>query len=401
VPATVVGTPGAELVTGTAGPDVVVTNGAVRVNALGGDDLVCVTGDVSAAPDASRAVVVLAGDGDDRVEATTPGWGTLALLGAGADAYVGSSGADQEVRTADVPFAADDAVDTVRVTSGIATVYSGSDSRPNGDVIEIDAGTVQWTGFMTPAGRLTGGPGSALRTVSRSGDARIDAVRRTAVTEASSATYDGFTAQEFATSAYKGTLRFRGTHDVDDLRVEARDTYDRIIDLRGGADWYATNGFGNGRSTYDGGAGRDHLLLAVHRREVDADLGTGRFVAREGKRIVRRTFEDFEDLVLASKEATVHGTPSGEEIIVLACRASVSAAGGRDRVRLNGVLTDWDNPGCPSRHGLIDGGRGDDVLSGSTGRDRIVGGPGHDIADGREGRDTCLAEKTTSCEVRR
>ena len=397
-PATTVGTAG-QVIEGSEGADVIVTDGASRVIARGGDDLICVTGDASAVAEESRTVVVAAGAGDDRVEATTPGWGTVTQLDSGADSYVGASGADQEIRTGEL-LSADSAADTVRVTSGIATVYSGAPSQPNPDVVEIDGGMVQWTGFMTSAGRLAGGRTSTLRTTARSGDAMIDAVRRTAVTETSSATWSGFDAHEFATFAYKGTVRFRGTDGVEWLSVDARDTYDRIVDMRGGNDFYASDGFGNGRSRYDGGAGRDRLLLATPRQDVVADLDDGRFTAREGKRTVRRTFDDFEDLVVSAERAQVDGTPAGEEIIVRACRADVSADGGPDRVRLDATLTGWDNPGCRSRRGFVDGGRGDDALTGSRGRDHLVGGPGRDTVDGREGRDTCQAETMVSCEVR-
>ena len=228
----------------------------------------------------------------------------------------------------------------------------------------------------------------------------INAVRRTVVTETSSATYSGFTEQEFATFAFKGTLTFRGTNEVDRLLVDARDTYDRVIDMRGGDDSYSSNGFGSKASRYDGGAGRDQLLLGTPRQKVDADLDDGRFVARDGKRTVRRTFDDFEDLALGAREATVDGTPAGEHIVVSACRATVSGDGGADLVHLNAVLTDWDRPGCSSRRGFIDGGGGDDSSTVPPAA-ILIGGPGRDTADGRERRDICQAEQPTSCEVRR
>lgn len=400
-PATLVGTEGQPLV-GTEGADVIVTNGASRVDALGGDDLVCVNGPAPASADESSTLTLSAGPGNDVVEAVTAGWGTFGTLGLGADTYLGTSAAEHEIRAGEfLPLDSDTEADAIRVTAGTATIYSGADSRPNADVVEIGAGMVQWTGNMTPAGSLTGGPASTLRTTARSGDAMINAVRRTAVTETSSATYSGFDELEFATYAFKGTVRFRGTNEVERVRVEAPGTYDRVIDMRGGADFYASDGFGSKRSRYDGGAGRDQLLLSAPRTDVVADLDDGRFVAREGKRTVRRTFADFEDLVLASKKGRVDGTPRGEEIIVIACQTHVSADGGRDFVRLGARLTDWDNPGCASRRSFVDGGRGNDVLTGSNGRDRLIGGPGRDIAEGGQGRDTCRAEKTTSCEVRR
>lgn len=399
-PATVVGRPGGA-VEGTDGADVIVTNGAIRVGAGAGDDLICVTGDASSTREPSRDVVLDAGDGNDSVEATAPGWSTLTTLGNGADSYVGSSGGDQQIWTGDVLGSPDVDVDVVRVTVGIATVYSGSDSRPNADVVDIRSGVVQWTGDMSAGGQLTGHSVSTLRTVARSGDATIDARRGTAVTETSSATFSGFTDHEFMTFATQGTLTYRGTDGSDRLSVEARDTYDRVVDLGGGRDFYASDGFGGRRSTYDGGAGRDQLLLATPDQRVHLDLDDGRATARHRTRTVRRTFAGFEDLAVAARKAKVRGTASGEEITVIACRAAVSAGGGADRVHFNAYFTDgWEMPTCGSRRGSIDGGPGDDQLYGSRGADRIIGGPGRDTADGSSGRDVCQAESVANCEVR-
>jgi len=87
-PTTIVGTPGQELVNGTEGDDVVVTNGASLAYTRGGNDLVCVTG-----PALNRTVVVEAGTGDDVVDATAAPGATYAVLGAGSDTYTVSVGA--------------------------------------------------------------------------------------------------------------------------------------------------------------------------------------------------------------------------------------------------------------------------------------------------------------------
>ena len=399
--ATVVGALGHPLV-GTEGPDVIASNGASRVDALGGDDLICVTGPPAAGPDEASTLTLSAGTGNDVVEAVTRGWGTFGTLGLGADTYTGTSSARHEITAGEfLPLGSDREADTIRVASGLATIYSGAPSVDNPDVIEIDAGTVQWTGLMTRTSSVSGGRLSTLRTVARRGDARIDAARGTAAAVGSYVVAEGFGAWELATTAFQGTVRFRGTSGADRLRIEAPTTYDRVVDLRGGRDFYESDGFGSGRSSYDGGRGRDQLLLAVTSTDsVDADLDDGRFVAREGKRTVRRTFDRFEDLVLATRRARVDGTPRGEEIVVIACRTTVSADGGRDVVRLDARLTEWQDLGC-ARRSSVDGGGGDDVLSGSRGPDRLVGGPGRDVADGHGGRDSCRAEEMTSCEVRR
>ena len=399
-PATLVGALDQQ-VSGTEGPDVIVSNGASRVDALGGDDLICITGTPITDANAARAVSLQAGAGNDRVEADTPGWGTVTTLGPGADTYTGSAVAAHEVRGNDIWWYSDLEPDTIRIAGGTATVYSGAQGQPNSDVVEIAGGVAQWTGYMTPAGRLDGGRASTLRVTAPSGDAMINAVRRTATTGTSSAAYSGFDQLEFATVAKKGTVTFRGTNDVEHLSVDAPDTYDRVIDMRGGRDTYSSNGFGSGRSAYVGGAGRDTLLLATPRLAVEADLDDGRFSAHEGKRTVRRTFREFEDLVLAAQEARVDGTPAADLIVVIACRTRVSADAGSDQVRLDARLTDWDMPRCSSRSSVVDGGRGDDRLVGADGRDRLLGGPGRDHADGRRGQDVCQAEETERCEARR
>ncbi len=138
--ATIVGSAG-QPVTGTEGADIIVTAGASRVNALGGNDLICVTGDPSAVPEDVRTVVVSAGAGNDRVEATTPGWGTLTTLDAGDDSYLGATGADQEIRTDESLSFTDTGVDTVRVTSGAATVYTG----PPVSLPSVVMNPVHWT----------------------------------------------------------------------------------------------------------------------------------------------------------------------------------------------------------------------------------------------------------------
>ena len=88
-PATIVGTFLQRDLTGTEGPDVVVTNGAIGVKTLGGDDLVCVTDE----PGRLTGVTLDTGPGDDVVDGT---W-TLAEdrrgARAGSDTYSGSPGA--------------------------------------------------------------------------------------------------------------------------------------------------------------------------------------------------------------------------------------------------------------------------------------------------------------------
>lgn len=84
---------------------------------------------------------------------------------------------------------------------------------------------------------------------------------------------------------------------------------------------------------------------------------------------------------------------SGDDVVV-------RGQGGRDRIRLLGTAG-ISLTGDPARRQVALGGRGNDVLIGtsSTRPDRLVGGPGRDRADGRAGRrDFCTAEVTRRCE---
>ncbi len=47
----------------------------------------------------------------------------------------------------------------------------------------------------------------------------------------------------------------------------------------------------------------------------------------------------------------------------------------------------------------ISGGPGPDLLFGDAGNDSLTGGDGSDLADGGSGTDSCTAETRTSCEA--
>lgn len=402
-PATLVGTPGQALV-GTEGADVIVTNGALRLNALGGDDLICVTGPSTGGSDDSRTLTLEAGSGNDAVEAVTAGWGTSGALGLGADTYTGTSAAQHFIRGGEfLPLNSDTETDTIRISAGTAEVYVGTAGQPNGDVVEIEDGFVQTTGLMTPTARLRGGPGSTLRISTSTGDASIDASRGTAVTRTSDLVFSGFPELAFYSASFDGTLTYTGTDGDDRLSVDAPGAYVRHIDMRGGDDTYVTDTIGGPGSRFDARAGRDHLVLATSTvRSLTADLGADRFVVRDGRKKLTRTYRRFEDVTLAARTVDVDGTRTGERIVVAACRAEISAGAGRDVVGLRAGLTyPFGGPACSSRRAFVDGGRGDDVISGSRGRDVLVGGPGRDRVDGDEGRDTCQGERLRRCEVRR
>ena len=102
-PATIVGT-GPDI-QGTPGDDVIVTGTSQRTYAVAGNDLVCVS---------PSAVLVVAGDGDDVVDAsgssTTSVPVPVVYLGSGLDRYIGRPG---QIRTAGNVVFADGTDDTV------------------------------------------------------------------------------------------------------------------------------------------------------------------------------------------------------------------------------------------------------------------------------------------------
>ena len=121
-PATIVGTFLQQDLTGTEGPDVVVTNGATVVKTLGGDDLVCVTDE----PGRRLGVRLDTGPGDDVVDGTFTLADIEAVLGSGSDTYSGSPARDQVVT-------GDGTVDNEQdiVSSGV-----GSSATNAGDQVE-------------------------------------------------------------------------------------------------------------------------------------------------------------------------------------------------------------------------------------------------------------------------
>lgn len=399
LPATVVGAPDQRLV-GTEGPDVVVTNGAQSLTALGGNDTICVTG----APVTTGQVVVDldAGAGDDHVEASVQGRGTATVLGAGADTFVSGNGAGHSVYagTSRSATSTDTEVDDILVTLGSVYVASGQAGTDNPDTVEIDRGTVVWKGRMGAQAPVTAtGGGSSLVLDAVPGSTVIDAGDGAASSAATSLRFTGFAGFTFSGGTAGDTLTFRGTGADERLEVFAPDGVERDVTMRGGDDFYGTNGTGSRSSKARGGAGRDEVLLALPRYDVTADLDGGRAVAHRGRttKLVRTT--GFEDLSLTARRGIVDGTPAAEQIVVAACRVDVSADRGKDFVAATDELDDvWPVRDCARYSAHLNGGVGRDTLIGGPGDDRLIGGPGRDTIDGGSGRDVCEGERRRLCE---
>ena len=398
LPATVVGAADQRLV-GTEGPDVIVTNGAQSLTALGGNDTICVTGTPVTA---GQAIIDLdAGEGDDYVEASVQGRGTATVLGAGADTFISGNGAGHSVYagTSRLASSTDIEADDVRITLGNASVTSGQPNTENRDTVAINDGTVVWSGRSTGSGPVTAAGRGNLVLGGITGSTIIDARSGTATSESTSLAFTGFTGFTFSGGTAGDTLTFRGTGADERLEVFAPDGVERDVTMRGGDDFYGTNGTGTRSSKARGGGGRDELLLALPTYDVTADLDGGRAVARKGrtKKIVKTT--GFEDLSLTARRGLVDGTPASEQIIVAACRVNISGDRGKDFLAATDELDDvWPVRDCSRYSAYLSGGRGKDMLFGGPGNDRLIGGAGRDTLDGGSGRDVCQGEKRRGCE---
>ena len=372
--ATIIGTPGGQIA-GTEGADVIVTNRATQVDARGGDDVVCETG----------------------------GGSTSVVLGAGADTFTASNGGSHTI-LAGTTDGTDTEADVIR-SSGYGLIFSGMAGQPNADIIDLTFGEVIWSGLQTSPGALSVSEGGILGVESTNGDVTMDATGT--VTGADTAlTWTGhFDRLVFTTSEENGRFTFRGTSGTEHVKVEAPTTYDRDIALRGGKDSYESNSLGGRATRIKGDGGRNQLLLELGSHDrVRADLSRSRVAATAAGVTDSIRVRGFDDLVVTAKRADVVGTNRANRIGVIACRTTIRGTKGRDDLyadsRYRGLGT-WDTPRCGTYKATIDGGPGNDTLTGSLGSDRLIGGPGKDLVKGRTGGfDVCQGEKLRECEKR-
>ena len=386
--ATIVGTPGGQI-TGTEGADVIVTNGAMRVDALGGDDLVCATGE----------------------DPQFPSSGVFAILGAGADTFIDSSGRQHLIYagTIDgpdnvvVPDSTDTEADVIRAGSG--NVRSGMVGHPNADIIDLAFGEVSWSGIQTESGALSVGTGGILGVRSANGDVTMNASGTVTGVDTALTWTGQFDRLVFTTSAERGRFTFRGTSGTEHVKVIAPTTYDRDVALRGGKDSYESNSLGGKATRIKGDGGRNQLLLELgsHGR-VRADLSRSRVTATKSGVKDSIRVRGFDDLIVTAKRADVIGTNRANRIGVIACRTTIKGTKGRDDLYADSQyrgLGTWTTPRCGTYKATIYGGPGNDTITGSIGNDRLIGGPGKDIVKGRSGGfDVCQGEKLRECEKR-
>lgn len=410
--ATLVGTPGQVGLTGTEGPDVIVTNGAASVSALGGNDLVCITGGASPAIDTRLD----AGAGDDVVDAAAATNGVRVQLGTGSDTYTGSPFRESVYAGIELPSSALP-VDTERdsVTTGAGgddTVFAGSDRTvPNSDVVVLGSvGRVFWAGPMATGGRLDGNAFSSLTFTVGSGAVVVDAATGTMTEDgAATLTWSGF--DEFYTggtgSPTPASYTFRGTDrsEIVGIRFDKANDHRQSIDMGGGGDTlllgYDDN-IGARGSTYAGGTGRDFVATWAG-KSLDLDLRSGRMVTRHDGRTVRNRLTGFESQLVGARKLVLKGTAKADELRFYACQATVRGRGGKDDIRQS-KGDDYFEGGLrckPQQRARLFGDGGNDTLRGTLGDDLLIGGRGRDTIEGNGGRDTCSGEKLKSCEIKR
>jgi Ca2+-binding RTX toxin-like protein len=391
---TIVGTDDQATLTGTPGPDVVVSGGATDVDTLAGDDTVCLTGDTYRLD---------AGDGNDRVygiEAT--GYHSVDL-GQGSDTYTGGGPQGVSVRAGDgAGSPPSPEADVIMTGLGPDEVTSGKDGLENPDHVLTGDGpdTITVRGHLPDsldpaAGRDT------LRLTSELGGAwRINNAVGKIVHNGVAMAAPSFTRFDLAHLRYD-SLRFRGgaaDEVVDVVNLSGR---------TGNGPFSARMGQGDDRivahatdpGPFVGGGGDDGIEVAAYRtiRKPDsfsADLVSDTFTLRGFDPVRIATLENFT--VSDAPGAVVKGDGGDNVLTALGCAVVVDGRGGDDRISggfAKSCFTDSSAPGLTAY-----GGAGADRLEGSITRDRLFGGPGPDRADGSTGRDTCVAEIRVSCE---
>lgn len=206
--------------------------------------------------------------------------------------------------------------------------------------------------------------------------------------------------------------------------------------LRGGAGDDTLFG-GGGADTLEGGAGDDVLdgqggflpgiPVGITRDEGMRDTlqgGAGNDIVRIGRNDVATGGPGFDTLVVRFLEATIgetryrldFGAIGGSDPAATGLGSATAAGFERVELRLSGVAfgtrvtgSDGDDllavaaaaGSLPFKPVVIDGGDGDDTITGSTGRDVLRGGAGDDVIDGGPGTDTVTGGRGADIFIQR
>ena len=380
LPATIIGTPGADALTGTSGADVIAgLGGADTVDGLAGDDVLC--GD----DDGDRLV---GGEGDDQLYGgDAPGFPDEGQV---SDTLVPGPGDDLvdvgvNVRRAS-GYNKPDTIDWSGSTSGVtADLLAGTATGEGTDrlVLGQDAsglGAVVILVGSTHADTLLGsdsddqliGNGGGDHLVGRGGD-------------------DGLTTTPLAGAA--------ATPPADDDLLEGGEGADHL-DGDGGTDVLVGGPGGDhlrtwrGGGSLDGGAGRDLLDVRVGASGLTAVGGPGRDrVALEvlgAGRGTRGVVDHAREQFVVRRD----GGPAVRSALVDVERVGMPAG--------RGSWTYLGTPGADTVTGraayTARGRGGDDELRGTRFDDVLLGGPGDDRVVGGGGTDLCRAESVRGCE---
>lgn len=434
-----------------------------RFDAKGGNDTICLAAPAPVAIDryATMPVGFLdAGAGDDVVLNLTPagttGIRTTVVLGIGSDTFQGADVGEEvfaEAYVSDMASLGTDAslAGSQRdVVSGAATVWSSAPVNGlNEDRITFGTGSVRAVldGRMSPAGLvdLSAASEAAIELPVPSRMRRIDygfvtvdnqarQVEASGVALTWIGDVDTFLIGYQTSGLDPAPVSFTGS-DADE-QVTFADVQVAHVSMGGGDDSMTVSALNHSivPLSADGGPGRDSAYLsAVCSRAFSVKLdriavcdGTSgpftgfRDVAIDGGRTTTLIGTDRgERLVASGDTVVVKGFGGNDEIgvddswsaRVLAGAGAdrvrvwgddvvVRGQAGRDRIKLLGTAGLDPSGRSGDRQQVAFGGRGPDVMVGTTGHgDRLVGGPGKDSANGRKGRrDYCSAEVTKRCE---
>ncbi|WP_374454438.1 hypothetical protein [Nocardioides sp.] len=411
--ATIVGT--GQLVVGTEGRDVIVTGSSTVVSALGGDDLICVSEPVSAA----HLLEVLAGEGNDFVDASslTSGYSGRVELGAGADTFAGGGAADfvsagyfPDPRDYNAQPGSDVDTDRVETGTGDDTVFSGSSGTANHDVVDVGAGDDRFYLGTSAAGGdavLTGGDGDdPLSLPIGDSDVTLDQALGTLTSAQGTARVVGFEA--VTVDAGSGKLTYRGTRGDDSLTVRSDGAPTVDIATDRGQDLLVIEPASVAEgSRIDLGRGVDRVVAATSAGSLELNLGFYQRLAIGGAKVA--SVSGIEDALLVAPEVTLVGSNADNDLSFAGCEGTLRGGHGRDTLRNVAqrffastsysfdCTTRTTMDGGPDRDRLR-GGQGPDRLRGQGGNDRLEGRGGRDKADGGQGLDRCTAEVERRCE---
>ncbi len=398
------------VLTGTDGPDVIVTHGPF-VDAKGGDDLVCAV---------DKADGVDAGAGDDLVDAGSAALGIYAVLGLGNDAFTGSPG-DDVVTDGPQPSFPDEYAGQVDGTDVITTGDGDDAVRDNGrgfdqvnhDSIDTGAGDDHVSfGRIDPETVLETGTGDNSFGMLLFGTAAdtwtVDVGARQVVigdrTWAWTGNVRGFAfspafQQTLASLSFEGTAADEA-FSIDGVGID----FPVTVHMGDGDDAIRVpSGTGAG-SVYSGGGGRDSLAVNLYdglgsdvaHRTALLDLTTHRLRWSRRTMVPDARLWGIEQFDIGGRRVRTVGGQGGQEITATGCRLDLHGGAGNDVLRAQ--FPGSSVCGKVARRFELLGGSGRDRLRGSQFADRLIGGRGHDVADGRGGIDTCQAEVRRSCE---